>query len=122
MTISGHLNNLDYAVCIKTEEGFCGVAYSAVGDGSNSTGFEMEGAAEKMREPDVHFPPKFGEQQCKSDFIQIPRGRHPEVLPVSFLQINILYCLKLLIFRITPEGIQPTDSVVVFLEIVFQVP
>ena len=29
---TGHLNNLDYSICIKEEYGFCGIEYSAVSD------------------------------------------------------------------------------------------
>lgn len=76
---------MDYTVCIKSEEGFCGVAYSAIPDSkSAATGFEFDGSAEKSREPDVEFPPKFGEHQCKNDFLQIPRGHHPEVSNLNF--------------------------------------
>ena len=75
---------MDYTVCIKSEDGFCGVAYTPVTmeDGGNSTtvsGFQMDGAADEFREPDVEFPPKFGEHDCREDYIQIPRGHHPEV-------------------------------------------
>ena len=97
-SLVGHLNSLDYTVCIKSENGFCGVAYTPVettaGNSSSYSspavsGFQMDGAADEFREPDVEFPPKFGEYECREDYIQIPRGHHPEVQIVAFMGKNL---------------------------------
>ena len=86
---TGHLNNLDYTICIAGETGYCGVAYTPkkefdVGSGLLSSGFQMDGTANERRHPDLEFPPKFGESQCKEDYIQIPRGHHPEDVGVRY--------------------------------------
>ena len=79
---TGHLNNLDYTICIAGESGYCGIAYTPQkeydsGDLSWS-GFQMDGTSYERRHPDLEFAPKFGESQCKEDYIQIPRGHHAE--------------------------------------------
>ena len=85
---TGHLNNLDYTICIESETGYCGIAYTpekeyAGGDLSWS-GFQMDGTSYERRNPDLEFPPKFGEYQCKEDYIQIPRGHHAEDVGVRY--------------------------------------
>lgn len=85
---TGHLNNLDYTICIESETGYCGVAYTpkkeyAGGDLSWS-GFQMDGTSYERRHPDLEFPPMFGEYQCTEDYIQIPRGHHAEDVGVRY--------------------------------------
>ena len=79
---TGHLNNLDYTICIAGETGYCGIAYTPqkeYGGGDLSwSGFQMDGTSYERRHPDLEFAPKFGESQCKEDYIQIPRGHHAE--------------------------------------------
>ena len=85
---TGHLNNLDYTICISAEVGYCGIAYTPKKefvDGDLSwSGFQMDGTAYERRNPDLEFPPKFGESQCNEDYIQIPRGHHAEDIGVRY--------------------------------------
>ena len=79
---TGHLNNLDYTICIAGETGYCGIAYTPQkeydGGDLSWSGFQMDGTSYERRHPDLEFAPKFGESQCKEDYIQIPRGHHAE--------------------------------------------
>jgi len=85
---TGHLNNLDYTICIAGETGYCGIAYTPTkeyDDGDLSwSGFQMDGTSYERRHPDLEFAPKFGESQCKEDYIQIPRGHHAEDLGTRY--------------------------------------
>lgn len=86
---TGHLNNLDYTICIAPETGYCGIAYSPrkeydVDGGLAWSGFQMDGTAYERRHPDLEFAPNFGESQCKEDYIQIPRGHHAEDVGVRY--------------------------------------
>ena len=85
---TGHLNNLDYTICIAGETGYCGIAYSPMKeyvDGDLAwSGFQMDGTSYERRNPDLEFAPKFGESQCKEDYIQIPRGHHAEDVGVRY--------------------------------------
>ncbi len=72
----GHLNNLEYTVCIKEAHGYCGIAYSAL----NFDDFQMSGILDYSTNPDLEgVPPLFGEASCYEDYIFISRGHHPEV-------------------------------------------
>ncbi|XP_023334329.1 uncharacterized protein LOC111705865 [Eurytemora carolleeae] len=66
---TGHLNNLDYSICIRSQPGYCGIAYSQVDQNS----FQLTGLQ------DLNIPtPVNGESNCFDDFVYIPRGSHPE--------------------------------------------
>jgi len=72
---TGHLNNQDYSVCIKTEPGYCGVAYSQTGPQA----FQLTGLEE------TNIPtPWNGENMCTEDYLYIPRGQHPQDLSMKY--------------------------------------
>jgi len=64
---TGHLNNLDYTVCIKSKAGYCGVVYDQVApDSFQLTGLKDENIAS----------PWNGEKYCYDDYVYVPRGAH----------------------------------------------
>jgi len=66
---TGHLNNMDYSICIKSQTGYCGVAYKQV----DSESFQLTGLQEE------NIPnPVYGETECTDDYVYIPRGNHPQ--------------------------------------------
>jgi len=78
---TGHLNNLDYAICIKDHLGYCGISYSAL----NLDDFQMSGVVDPSTINDLNeIQPTFGESKCYDDYVFIPRGHHPEDLQKKF--------------------------------------
>jgi hypothetical protein len=77
MNCLGHLNNLDYTICIADSHGYCGISYSA----TNLDDFQMSGTLDlnNLEDPES-IQPRFGEGNCYEDYIYIPRGHHPEVI------------------------------------------
>jgi len=64
---TGHLNNLDYSVCIKSEPGYCGIAYEQ----TDPSSFQLTG----LQEENVPSPWN-GESMCYEDYVYIPRGQN----------------------------------------------
>jgi len=78
---TGHLNNLEYAICIKDHLGYCGISYSAL----NLNDFQMSGIVDPDLINDLEeIQPTFGESNCYDDYVFIPRGHHPEDLQIKF--------------------------------------
>ena len=73
---SGHLNNMDYTICIEDYQGYCGISYNA----HSLADFQMSGILDINNEADLEgIQPTFGETNCYDDYVFIPRGHHPEV-------------------------------------------
>jgi len=74
---TGHLNNLDYSICIEEEYGFCGIKYMAIPDevGSfsltNKTELQAEGAYGEMRS---NSGASNGDERCFTDYLVLPGG------------------------------------------------
>ena len=82
----GHLNNLDYTICVEDFQDYCGISYST----TNLDDFQMSGVLDSRNNPDLQaIQPTFGEANCYDDYVFIPRGHHPEVSK-NFLGLNIL--------------------------------
>ena len=72
----GHLNDLDYTICIEDYQDYCGISYVA----PNIEDFQMSGVLDIRNNPDLEaIQPTFGEASCFTDYVFIPRGHHPEV-------------------------------------------
>ena len=78
---TGHLNNLDYSVCIQSEPGYCGISYRQV----DTQSFQMSG----LRGDNVAAPVN-GEDLCDSDYLYIPRGQHLDDITQKFTEER--YC------------------------------
>jgi len=66
---TGHYNNLDYSICIKSQPGYCGVTYEQVDD----LAFQLSG----LHDENLASPGN-GEVVCHDDYVYVPRGAHPE--------------------------------------------
>ncbi len=88
----GHLNNLDYTICIEDFQDYCGISYST----SNLDDFQMSGVLDARNNPDLEaIQPTFGEANCFDDYVFIPRGHHPEVFSNISSHILIVRMRKL---------------------------
>ena len=74
---TGHLNNLDYSICIAEEYGFCGIEYIALDDEIGS--FSMTNKTEMT--PNSNFDEMRtnsgatnGDESCATDYIVLPGG------------------------------------------------
>ncbi|XP_065576806.1 cubilin-like [Artemia franciscana] len=66
---TGHLNNLDYSVCIQEEAGFCGIEYAE----SQPNSFSMTNVTE-LPQRTVPYA-QSGDRLCASDYLGIVRSR-----------------------------------------------
>ncbi|XP_047496173.1 cubilin-like isoform X1 [Penaeus chinensis] len=68
---TGHLNNLDYHVCVRGAEGYCGIMYSPTGPESffltGQTSFNYSGETANL----------FGTKDCQADYIVVAKSRTP---------------------------------------------
>ncbi|XP_071515947.1 uncharacterized protein [Panulirus ornatus] len=63
---TGHLNNLDYSICVEPESGFCGIQYQQVGpDGFSLTNTTSYGGSHLTL-------PEVADAGCMSDYLWIP--------------------------------------------------
>ena len=84
---TGHLNNLDYTICIEDMMDYCGISYVA----PKIDDFQMSGILDIRNNPDLEsIQPTFGEANCFMDYVFIPRGHHPEDLSMKWS--NERYC------------------------------
>ena len=85
---TGHLNNMDYTICIEDYQGYCGISYNA----HSLQDFQMSGILDNIdNEPDLEgIQPTFGETNCYDDYVFIPRGHHPEDMDKKYT--NERYC------------------------------
>ena len=82
LILKGHLNNLDYTICIEDYQDYCGISYVA----PKIEDFQMSGILDVRNNPDLEaIQPTFGEANCFMDYVFIPRGHNPEVInPIKF--------------------------------------
>ena len=69
-TQPNQLANLNYAICIRMESGFCGIRYSQV----DNFAFTITGAADTITETttlDANNNVKYGDAACSTDYIII---------------------------------------------------
>ncbi|XP_071527005.1 bone morphogenetic protein 1-like [Panulirus ornatus] len=68
---TGHLNNLDYHVCVRVAEGYCGIMYTPTGRESFLLTGEASynGSHERLN--------LFGSGGCQSDYVLVPKSRTP---------------------------------------------
>ena len=67
-----HLANLNYAICIRMESGFCGIRYSQVDKFSFT--LSLDASAVTAETDFVTTDVKTGDTNCKNDYILIPGG------------------------------------------------
>ncbi|XP_065570117.1 dorsal-ventral patterning tolloid-like protein 1 [Artemia franciscana] len=65
---TGHLNNLDYSVCVEQRPNYCGITYTT----TSNVSFAMTGMD--------GIGNMFGIASCQSDYIHIPQGITPNVV------------------------------------------
>ena len=70
MFILGHLNNLDYGICIEAESGFCGIEYS-MGD---SQSFSLTNKTEYFG--DDSSPPVVSRKHKKNSLLSLSRAEY----------------------------------------------
>ncbi|CAL4083475.1 unnamed protein product [Meganyctiphanes norvegica] len=68
---TGHLNNLDYHVCVRVADGYCGIMY----DPLDTESFFMTGEA-KYNET-AKYKNLYGSGDCQADYIVVPKSRTP---------------------------------------------
>ncbi|XP_050709865.1 cubilin-like isoform X3 [Eriocheir sinensis] len=67
----GHLNNLDYHVCVRVAQGYCGIMYTPTGPES----FLLNGETPyNSTEPRKNL---FGSKACQADYVLVPKCRTP---------------------------------------------
>ncbi|XP_050712871.1 cubilin-like [Eriocheir sinensis] len=68
---TGHLNNLDYHVCVRVAQGYCGIMYTPTGPES----FLLNGETPyNSTEPRKNL---FGSKACQADYVLVPKCRTP---------------------------------------------
>ena len=67
-----HIANLNYAICIRMESGFCGIRYSQV----DAFAFTLTGAADAITATTTlgNADVKYGDSQCSTDYLIIAGG------------------------------------------------
>lgn len=74
---TGHLNNLDYSICIEEEYGFCGIEYTSLPDEVGS--FSMTNKTEMVPEEAygefrANSGASNGDERCFTDYLVLPGG------------------------------------------------
>lgn len=71
-TLPNHLANLNYAICIRMESGFCGIRYSQI----DTFSFTLTGAGAPITEKTVFAVSDvmYGDSLCKTDYLLIAGG------------------------------------------------
>ncbi|XP_045111458.1 cubilin-like [Portunus trituberculatus] len=68
---TGHLNNLDYHVCVRAAEGYCGIMYTPTGPESfllnGETPFNTTELGKNL----------YGSKGCQADYVLVPKSRTP---------------------------------------------
>ncbi len=75
---TGHLNNLDYSICIEEEYGFCGIEYMSIAEELGS--FSLTNKTEMV--PEEAYGDQWrsnsgasnGDERCFTDYIVMPGG------------------------------------------------
>ena len=72
ITQPNQIANLNYAICIRMESGFCGIRYSQV----DNFGFTISGDASVITETTTlaNTNVKYGDQECSTDYLIIAGG------------------------------------------------
>ncbi|XP_023335615.1 uncharacterized protein LOC111706897 [Eurytemora carolleeae] len=72
-TLSNHMANLDYSVCIRRESGYCSIEWSTPSPYSTQNGyFSLTGTEQTgiLSQTDV----RVGDTDCRTDYVLIPEG------------------------------------------------
>lgn len=67
-----HLANLNYAICFRIANGFCGIKYSQVA--SDIYSFTLSGDASTLKNLDDTGRVMYSDSKCNNDYLVIPGG------------------------------------------------
>ncbi|KAK4296057.1 hypothetical protein Pmani_031422 [Petrolisthes manimaculis] len=77
---TGHLNSLDYHVCVRAMEGYCGIMYSPTGPESFLLTGQTDANITTLKGENlvgIHGSFKFGSKGCQSDYVMVAKSRTP---------------------------------------------
>jgi len=68
---TGHLNNLDYSMCVEPQSGFCGIQFQQVG----VDGFSLSNISD-YRDETLVPQAQLGDMECMSDYLFVPGAQN----------------------------------------------